>query len=137
MVYDYDKLCIGKKFLCILHDKKQFHTVSAQFSELKTNLERVNFMYALLRKHKLLPKYEHSSKSNAVSTAIRLRGNIYYDLGNNLVAMKLYTKSIQSAERNSDELSKSLANRSAVLLRLKLFRESLVVRKFPQTHPDI
>lgn len=59
------------------------------------------------------------------ASAFRLQGNTKYQQKNDGGSLALYTQSIIHAPKNSEELSLALANRSAVLYRMKLYQDCL------------
>ncbi|VEN36587.1 unnamed protein product [Callosobruchus maculatus] len=99
--------------------------VSEQFSALRSNTERVQFVHALIEGANLFPALVEDFKNDAEAVALRQKGNEMFKTKNNEAALELYTKSIANAEKNSESLAVAYANRSAVLMEEGYFKECL------------
>lgn len=71
-----------------------------------------------------LKKY-NSSKSSIESKRYRELGNEKFKTGDDRTSLELYSKSVCAAPFKSEEFPLALANRSAALFRLQLFKECL------------
>ncbi|XP_074040777.1 SET and MYND domain-containing protein 4-like [Leptinotarsa decemlineata] len=109
-------------------------TISEQFSRLKNNFVRVNFVYELLAEYDLLPMLLPDRKDNGKAVDFRQLGNEMYKVKKNKEARELYTKSLVYCEKNSGNISLALANRSAVLFEYGLYEECLKDIKYALEH---
>lgn len=115
----------------ILNQRVNVKEFSAQFGWLQSDEERVAFGLSLACLHEVM-KVEpcFNPKSAAQSTRLRNEGNKLYQKDRHLEALDTYTCSILNApvDCSGNELSLALANRSAVLFKL---------RKYPKCLEDI
>lgn len=106
------------------------------FTEISENYEKVNFAEEHLRRFGEFPgndlKVKKLSKNNRDSVSFRKEGNRYFSLENKdyFTAIKLYNKSICFAPEGSDNLGIGYANRSAIFLEWKMYKECLESIKY-------
>ncbi|RZC39061.1 SET, TPR 11, and/or zf-MYND domain containing protein, partial [Asbolus verrucosus] len=96
-----------------------------RFRALKTNQDRVNFVYKDLKKYNLFPKFYKDKKDDATAIECRDRGNALFAEGSYSEAAIAYTRSI-SAAKSKGVLAIAYANRSACLFKLNMFQGCLV-----------
>ncbi|CAH1366474.1 unnamed protein product [Tenebrio molitor] len=108
-----------------------------KFGELKTNLDRMNFVFRDMEKCKTHPPFKKDKKDDTVAIKNRERGNIFFKSANYREALDCYTISILTAESN-EILALAYANRSAALSKLDLLKECLtdIDRAFQHGYPD-
>lgn len=104
-------------------------TLSNDFSVLKTNAERVNFVYSILESYNLFPTVLNDEKNDEKANEFRQEGNFLYKNKKIRDALVLYTKSIANASNEGDELALGYGNRSAALFEMGFFKECLKVSR--------
>lgn len=112
----------------ILNQRVNVKEISAQFGLLQSDEERVAFGLNWACLHEVM-KVEPCFNSKSAEHSIRLRreGNKLYQKDQHYKALEVYTCSILNApvEGPGNELSLALANRSAVLFKLREYPKSL------------
>ncbi|CAH1154670.1 unnamed protein product [Phaedon cochleariae] len=127
-----------KDLLRHLADDRRYEDATQQFSLLKTNGDRVQFVHGLLDGYMLFPAFLTDKKSDAIAFALRQRGNEMFKRRNNKLALDLYTESLCYAEKESENKSLAFANRSAVLFEKEMYTECLmdIERALNHNYPD-
>ena len=112
----------------ILNQSVDVKKFSAQFGLLRSDEERISFGLNLACIHDVI-KVEpcFNPKLAAESNRLRNEGNKLYQKDRYLEALEVYTYSILNApvESHGNELPLALANRSAVLFKLREYHQSL------------
>ncbi|CAG9832959.1 unnamed protein product [Diabrotica balteata] len=116
---------IFQDLLKTIQQNDEVDNVSKQFSKIITNRERVEFVSELLKKYEVSCEFVKDKKCDKVSVNLREQGNQKFKGKLLQEALELYTQSLANAEENSENFSKALANRSAVLFELELYEECL------------
>lgn len=98
---------------------------SEEFSKIACCSERVSFVYERLRQYTLFPELIIDEKSNEEAIKLREDGNKKFKEKKLEKALDLYTSSLAFAKKNSENFSKAVANRSAVLFELELYEECI------------
>ncbi|RZC34372.1 SET and/or TPR 11 domain containing protein [Asbolus verrucosus] len=108
-----------------------------KFGSLKTNQDRVNFIYRDMKKLNFYPKYFKDSKDDGAAIASQKQGDVFFGKGYYHEAIIEYTRSIATA-KSRGVLSRSYANRSACLFKINMFKECLVDidRALANNYPD-
>lgn len=121
---------IAKALMRHLENEQRVLNVSFEFRDLKTNFQRVVYVYGLLDDYNLLPRIIPDGKCNEKAIQYRNKGNEKFKLRQNKEALEFYTISIVFGEKMSEDLAKAYANRSAVLFEQNLYKECLIVSRF-------
>lgn len=113
------------------------------FTKLKNYDERIKFVFNLMHQFKIFPKTGNINKDAKVSEQTRHLGNKMFtsscfDGKKSIEVLELYSQSIAFAPCNSKELSLAYANRSAVLLAIHKYVESIqdIDRALLLNYPD-
>lgn len=93
----------------------------------KTNSEKVNWIYDDLKLFNLIPKFVADCKHDEISQKQRVEGNRLFEAGNHIKSLKSYSCSVATA-KTKHVLALAYANRSALLFKMKMYRECLEVR---------
>lgn len=111
-----------------LKDNNNLLRISEQFSELRTNQEKIWFCWKLnCIQETLNVKEMFLEKSASKSAQTRAEGNKEFQNKNFLESLKLYNESVRFApvSCSEQEFSMATANRSAVLFHLKKYHDCL------------
>lgn len=112
-----------------LTDSRRAKKTTDEFAALTTNGERVNYVLRLLGEFELFARVKGEFKSDTLSCEFRNKGNELFRVKKDEMALEMYTRSIAYAPNGEQCLGMAYANRSAVLLEKKLYRECLSVCK--------
>ncbi|KAF5296486.1 hypothetical protein FQR65_LT01475 [Abscondita terminalis] len=104
---------------------ENIQSISKTFSTLTTNSARVDFAYSLLQRYGSFPGLKVTGKDCKMATALREEGNSFFKLKKDQLALMKYTDSLAKAPLDSEEYALALANRSAVLYQLKLYKQCM------------
>ncbi|KAJ3645433.1 hypothetical protein Zmor_023091 [Zophobas morio] len=106
------------------HPDFELSTYLNKFMSLSSNLDQINFVYDELEKHSAFPQFHKDGKNDITSIAVRHEGNKLYKKNLFSNAFNCYTVSILAA-KTKEVLALAYANRSAALLKMGLYKESL------------
>ncbi|CAK9801439.1 SET and MYND domain-containing protein 4 [Anthophora plagiata] len=105
-------------------------TIIADFKDLRTDEERIIFIWKCILKHNVIPEMFGDTKDEEKSKKIREVANRIY-IKSSLTQstcveiLKMYTKSITYAPNPSEELALVYGNRSLILLKLHKYEECI------------
>ncbi|CAG9788626.1 unnamed protein product [Diatraea saccharalis] len=117
--------------------QNRIRLISQKLLSLKTNEERVSYVYELLEDLKAFPAILDIKKSNSVSTYYRNLGNKCFQNSDYYRAWQYYNLSLLHAVYNTENFGLALSNRSAVFYSLKKYNECIndIDKVFSITYP--
>ncbi|CAH0400812.1 unnamed protein product [Chilo suppressalis] len=99
--------------------------ISLKLLTLKTNEDRVLYVYEILENLKAFPAIVDVAKNECVSAYYRNLGNKCFQNSDHYKAWQFYNLSLLHAPCNTESYALAISNRSAVLYSLKKYNESI------------
>lgn len=116
---------IYEKLLENIKNDGRVKDISQEFSAMKEPHKRVFFVYSLLENYQLLPYICKEDKCEYSSIHYRNLGNNGYQRTNLSMAWQYYNLALMYAPLHSECYAVAIANRSAVFVSLKKYKECL------------